>query len=102
MTSVIFKQSIFIWHYTSCKTVDSLTTYQLTLLADEVLAVFLVCFFLEYRIAGNFSEIETLTIFASRHENAKFSLQESGSNNNIVRAMSSANWSDRESMNREN
>ena len=24
-----------------------------------------------YRIAGNFSEIETLTIFASRHENAK-------------------------------
>ena len=25
----------------------------------------------EYRIAGNFSEIETLTIFASRHENAK-------------------------------
>ena len=25
----------------------------------------------EYRIARNFSEIETLTIFASRHENAK-------------------------------
>ena len=24
-----------------------------------------------YRIAGNFSEIETLTIFASRHENVK-------------------------------
>ena len=24
-----------------------------------------------YRIAGNFSRIETLTIFASRHENAK-------------------------------
>ena len=24
-----------------------------------------------YRIAGNFSEIETLTIFASRHENMK-------------------------------
>ena len=24
-----------------------------------------------YRIAGNFSKIETLTIFASRHENAK-------------------------------
>ena len=51
-----------------------------------------------YRIAGNFSEIETLTIFASRHENA----QVSGSNNNIVWATSSANWSDRESMNREN
>ena len=25
----------------------------------------------DYRIAGNFSEIETFTIFASRHENAK-------------------------------
>ena len=29
-----------------------------------------VCMF-TYLIAGNFSEIETLTIFASRHENAK-------------------------------
>ena len=26
---------------------------------------------IRYRIAGNFSEIETLTIFASRHENVK-------------------------------
>ena len=55
-----------------------------------------------YRIAGNFSEIETLTIFASRHKNAKVSPQQSGSNNNIEWATSSANWSDRESMNREN
>ena len=54
--------------------------------------------FFVYRIAGNFSEIETLTIFASRHKTRMFSPQESGSNNNLY----GANWSDRESMNREN
>ena len=65
-----------------------------------------------YRIAGNFSKFETLTIFAIGHENVK--VYSSGirfkgylqwtrpCHCNIIRRRPSANWIDRESKNREN
>ena len=83
-------------HILSCSSHKSNTS---TKTFNRTLLFFIDCI---YRIAGNFSKIDTLTISLVDMKTQKFSPQESGSNNNIVRATSSANWNDGESMNREN
>ena len=59
----------------SCNTIFMYVQYTLCVnpvdSALTVTSVDYTCHSSIYRIAGNFSEIETLTIFASRHENAK-------------------------------